>query len=281
MKSVKAFMAKMNVPQTSGAVAGVVGSGGLQRQNVDGSGCHPNISSQASTATEMQIGKKCSLLIFDEEIIAHGERVSVDPTLIVHGLRIGNAFYKVVLIEIMVESADLFKNDGFHNTLGEVGVGGFVVRLFLLFHFNEGRRIRLAEASSSSSSIGFDRITTSDFIYDLNDDRRLDWAMIKSHLNQGNSRASKPLGIFTDPLPGHNQASTSGTHMVNMVKRGRQPSPQPSSSEDVTDDSLSEESEEEGQNEPFQLNLDNHDLAILYGEEENAVLALLAVINIE
>ncbi|KAK1282399.1 hypothetical protein QJS10_CPB22g00244 [Acorus calamus] len=120
-----------------------------------------------------------------------------------------------------------------------------------------------------------------DFIYDLNDDSCHDWAMIKSHLSQGNSRASKPLGIFTDPLPGHNQASTSGAHMVNMVRRGRQPSPQPSSSEDVTHDSLSEESEEEEQNEPFQLNLDNHDLAILYGEEEDAVLALPTVINIE
>ncbi|KAK1322106.1 hypothetical protein QJS10_CPA03g01310 [Acorus calamus] len=69
--------------------------------------------------------------------------------------------------------------------------------------------------------------------------------------------------------------------MVNMVRRGRQPSPQPSSSEDVTDDSLSEESKEEEQNEPFQLNLDNHDLAILYGEEEDAVLSRPAVINIE
>ncbi|KAK1257361.1 hypothetical protein QJS04_geneDACA024867 [Acorus gramineus] len=45
----------------------------------------------------------------------------------VHGSRMGKGFYKVLLIEIIKEDADLFKGDGYHYTLGEVGVGGFVV----------------------------------------------------------------------------------------------------------------------------------------------------------
>ncbi|KAK1283110.1 hypothetical protein QJS10_CPB21g01200 [Acorus calamus] len=126
MKNVKALLANMNVPQTTASV-GVVISGGSQTHNVGGSGGLPNTSTEAPPASDMLIGKKCSLLNYDYEIVAHGEIVSVDPLLNVHGSRMGNGFYKVVLVEIIVEDADLFKNDGYHYTLGEVGVGGFVV----------------------------------------------------------------------------------------------------------------------------------------------------------
>ncbi|KAK1307015.1 hypothetical protein QJS10_CPA10g00425 [Acorus calamus] len=126
MKNVKALLANMNVPQTTASV-GVVRSGGSQTHNVGGSGGLPNTSTEAPPVSDMLIGKKCSLLNYDYEIVAHGEIVSVDPLLNVHGSRMGNGFYKVVLVEIIVEDADLFKNDGYHYTLGEVGVGGFVV----------------------------------------------------------------------------------------------------------------------------------------------------------
>ncbi|KAK1314460.1 hypothetical protein QJS10_CPA06g00353 [Acorus calamus] len=113
MNNVKALLANMNVPQTTtSASIGVVGSGGSQTQNVGGSGGLPNSSSEGSTAADKHNGKKCSLLNYDFEIVAHGEIVAADPMFNVHGSRMGNGFYKVLLIEIIKEDADLFKGDG-------------------------------------------------------------------------------------------------------------------------------------------------------------------------
>ncbi|KAK1318639.1 hypothetical protein QJS10_CPB04g01342 [Acorus calamus] len=79
-------------------------------------------------------------------------------------------------------------------------------------------------------------------------------------------------------MPDHNQASTSRVHAIN---RGRCSSPVPSSSDSSTESSSSEEYEEEREEKPFNLNLNDHDLAILYGEKEEEALTIVNVINIE
>ncbi|KAK1271524.1 hypothetical protein QJS04_geneDACA022662 [Acorus gramineus] len=45
--------------------------------------------------------------------------------------------------------------------------------------------------------------------------------MITGHLRQGNPpRTAMPLGIYSNPMPDHGQASTSRVHATNAVKGG-------------------------------------------------------------
>ena len=72
------------------------------------------------------IGKQCALCVFGHKIVAHGEVAMVDHTQLAHGSLIGSGNYKIALTEIL-EDAPLWKCDGFHQTLAEVGVGEYVV----------------------------------------------------------------------------------------------------------------------------------------------------------
>ena len=50
----------------------------------------------------------------------------MDHTQLAYGSPIGLGNYKIALTEI-IEDSPLWKCDGFHQTLAEVGVGGYVV----------------------------------------------------------------------------------------------------------------------------------------------------------
>ena len=72
------------------------------------------------------IGKQCALCVWGHKIVARGEVTTVDHTHLAHGSTIGSDNYKIALTEIL-EDVPLWKCDGFHQTLAEVGVGGYVV----------------------------------------------------------------------------------------------------------------------------------------------------------
>ncbi|XP_058113226.1 uncharacterized protein LOC131256254 [Magnolia sinica] len=90
-------------------------------------------SSHSLSPDLVNLGKRCDLCDWKKWVIARGEVHAVDPNTHVHGAEMGDGNFSVVLMEIIALQSELRKEDGYHDTLGEVGVGGFVVwpKLFL------------------------------------------------------------------------------------------------------------------------------------------------------
>ncbi|XP_058068948.1 uncharacterized protein LOC131218320 isoform X2 [Magnolia sinica] len=96
----------------------------------------PFKSSHASSPDLVNLGKRCDLCDWKKRVIARGEVHAVDPKTRVHGAEMGDGNFSVVLMEIIAPQSELWKEDGYHDTLGEVGVGGFLVwpKLFLTIY---------------------------------------------------------------------------------------------------------------------------------------------------
>ncbi|XP_058085219.1 uncharacterized protein LOC131232760 [Magnolia sinica] len=96
----------------------------------------PFKSSRALSPDLIHIGKRCDLCDWKKQVVARGEVHEVDSTAHVHGADLGEGNFRVVLIEIKASHVELWKEDGYHHTLGEVGVGGFVIwpKLFLTIY---------------------------------------------------------------------------------------------------------------------------------------------------
>ncbi|XP_058072979.1 uncharacterized protein LOC131221699 [Magnolia sinica] len=96
----------------------------------------PFKSSRALSPDLIHIGKRCDLCDWKKRVVARGEVHEVDSTAHVHGADLGEGNFRVVLIEIKASHVELWKEDGYHHTLGEVGVGGFVIwpKLFLTIY---------------------------------------------------------------------------------------------------------------------------------------------------
>jgi len=73
------------------------------------------------------VGKQCILYGWARRLIAHGLIQSADPNLVVHGKAAGSGNLKIALTEVVDPTCQLWLSDGFHDNIGEVGVGGFVV----------------------------------------------------------------------------------------------------------------------------------------------------------
>lgn len=74
-------------------------------------------------------GKECMLLELGwaRRTVARGLIQSADPRQIVHGKPMGEGNLHIALIHVVESTTQLFMRDGFHNTIGEVSVGGYVV----------------------------------------------------------------------------------------------------------------------------------------------------------
>ncbi|XP_058082441.1 uncharacterized protein LOC131230553 [Magnolia sinica] len=96
----------------------------------------PFKSSRALLPDLIHIGKRCDLCNWKKWVVARGEVHEVDLTAHVHGADLGEGNFRVVLIEIKASHTELWKEDGYHHTLGEVGIGGFVIwpKLFLTIY---------------------------------------------------------------------------------------------------------------------------------------------------
>ncbi|XP_058103731.1 uncharacterized protein LOC131247780 [Magnolia sinica] len=103
---------------------------------VDPSTIPPFKSNCALLLDLIHIGKRCDLCDWKKRAVARGEVHEVDLTAHVHGADLGEGNFRVVLIEIKASHAELWKEVVYHHTLGEVGVGGFVLwpKLFLTIY---------------------------------------------------------------------------------------------------------------------------------------------------
>lgn len=82
----------------------------------------------------IDIGRRCKLYGFPRRgTIADGEVIAIDPTTIIHNSVLGAGNYKIALTHVIESNIMLFNPDGYHETIGEVGIGGFVAwpRAFL------------------------------------------------------------------------------------------------------------------------------------------------------
>ncbi|XP_058113302.1 uncharacterized protein LOC131256406 isoform X2 [Magnolia sinica] len=80
----------------------------------------PFKSSHASSPDLVNLGKRCDLCDWKKRVIARGEVHAVDPKTSVHGAEMGDGNFSVVLMEIIAPQSELWKEDGYHDTLGEV-----------------------------------------------------------------------------------------------------------------------------------------------------------------
>ena len=52
--------------------------------------------------------------------------IAIDPSTIIHNSILGAGNYKIALTHIIERITMLFNPNGYHETIGEVGIGGFV-----------------------------------------------------------------------------------------------------------------------------------------------------------
>ncbi|XP_058115276.1 uncharacterized protein LOC131258180 isoform X1 [Magnolia sinica] len=96
----------------------------VDKQGEQGDVAPPTIppfkSSHASSPDLVNLGKRCDLCDWKKRVIARGEVHAVDPKTCVHGAEMDDGNFSVVLMEIIAPQSELWKEDGYHDTLGEV-----------------------------------------------------------------------------------------------------------------------------------------------------------------
>ena len=60
--------------------------------------------------------------------IADGEVISIDSSTIIRNSILGADNYKIALTHVIESATMLFNLDGYHQTMGEVGISGFVTQ---------------------------------------------------------------------------------------------------------------------------------------------------------